>query len=136
MNPFTTIEQTLDEADAAARNADLTTLKAKLEQLRALVGPEQMLTTGEAAILLGIKSVNTVKALARTGKISFRQEPGKQMRLSLAGVLDFKATRDFQQLKVSEQIHDETAVLGSDVMPPAVLDATAPAPGSVPWRGH
>lgn len=136
MNPFTTIEQTLDEADAAARNADLTTLKAKLEQLRALVGPEQMLTTGEAAILLGVKSVNTVKALARTGKIPFRQEPGKQMRLSLAGVLDFKATRDFQQLKGSEQIHDETAVLGSDVIPPEVLDDTAPTPGSVPWRNH
>ena len=136
MHPVTTIEQTLDEAEAAARNADLDTLKIKLTELRALVGPEQLLTTGEAATLLGVKSVNTVKALARTGKIPFRQAPGKQMRLSLAGVLDFKATREFRQLKVSEQIHDATAMLGGDVIPPDILADAAPAPESVPWRSH
>lgn len=136
MDPITTIEQTLDEAEAAARNADLDTLKIKLTELRALVGPEHLLTTGEAALLLGVKSVNTVKALARTGKIPFRQEPGKQMRLSLAGVLGFKATREFRQLRVSEQIHDATAGLGSEVIPPEALADSAPAPGSVPWQGH
>lgn len=109
-------------------------MRAKLAQLRALVGSDQLLTTGEAATLLGIWSVNTVKALARVGKLPFLQEPGKQMRLPLAGVLDFKATRDFRQLAVSEQSHDETAVLGSDAIPPEVLEDVAPAPGSVPWQ--
>lgn len=52
MNTFEMIAHTLDEADAAASNADLETVKAKLEQLRALIGPEQLLTTGEAAALL------------------------------------------------------------------------------------
>jgi len=136
MNAFDTIAHTLDEADAAANNADLETVRAKLGQLRALVGSEQLLTTGEAATLLGIRSVNTVKALARAGKLPFLQEPGKQMRLPLAAVLDFKATRDFRQLAVSEHAHDETADLGSDDVPPEVLEDMAPAPGSVPWQGQ
>ena len=134
MKPFAAIAHTLDEADAAANNADLDTVKAKLEQLRALVGPEQLLTTGEAATLLGVKSVNTVKALARAGKLPFRQEPGTQMRLPLAGVLDFRATRDFRHLARSERMHDETAALGNDAIPPDVLEDVAPLPGSVPWQ--
>lgn len=134
MHSLAAIERTLDEADAAARNADLATVKAKLEQLRALVGPDQLLTTGEAAALLGLRSVNTVKALARAGKLPFWQDPGKQMRLLLAGVLAFRDTRDFRQLAVSERVHDETADLGSDAIPPEVLDDLAPAVGSAPWR--
>ncbi len=134
MSSFAAIEHTLDEADAAARDAEMDTVRAKLAQLRALVGPEQLLTTGEAATLLGIRSVNTVKALARSGKLPFLQEPGKQMRLPLAGVLDFRATRDFQCLALSERVHDETAELGSDAIPPEVLDDVAPAPRSVPWQ--
>jgi excisionase family DNA binding protein len=134
MGAFDTIAHTLDEADAAASNADMDTVRAKLGQLRALVGPDQLLTTGEAATVLGIRSVNTVKALARAGKIPFLQEPGKQMRLPLAGVLDFKARRDFQNLAASEQLHNETADLGSDVIPQEALDDLAPAPGSLPWQ--
>lgn len=134
MGAFDAIAHTLDEADAAASNADMETVRAKLGQLRALVGPDQLLTTGEAATVLGVRSVNTVKALARAGKIPFLQEPGKQMRLPLAGVLDFKASRDFRHLAVSERMHDETADLGSDVIPQEALDDMAPAPGSLPWQ--
>ncbi|GEM_PF-5723177 len=134
MDSFAAIEHTLDEADAAARSADLDTVKAKLGQLRALVGPEHLLTTGEAAALLGIRSVNTVKALARAGKLPFRQDPGKQMRLPLVGVMDFKATRDFRRLAASERIHDETAGIGGDAIPPDALDDMAPSPGSMPWQ--
>ncbi len=134
MSALSRIEETLDAADTALRNADVPTAQAKLEELRALVGPDQLLTTGEAAALLGIRSVNTVKALARVGKLPFQQESGKQMRLPLAGVLDFRDTRDFPHLATSEQIHDETADLGTDTIPPETLADMGATPGSLPWR--
>lgn len=56
------------------------------------------------------------------------------MRLPLAGVLDFKATRDFRHLTLAEQVHDETADLGSDNLPPEVREHPAPTPGSVSWQ--
>ena len=134
MHSLSRIEEMLDAAATALGHADVPTAQVKLEELRALVAPDQLLTTGEAATLLGIRSVNTVKALARAGKLPFQQDPGKQMRLPLAGVLAFRDTRDFQRLATSEQIHDETADLGNDVIPPEALDDMTAVPGSLPWH--
>lgn len=134
MSSLTRIEETLNAADTALRHADMATVQAKLAELRSLIAPDQLLTTGEAAVLLGIRSVNTVKALARAGKLPYQQEPGKQMRLPLAGVLAFRDTRAFQQLAASEQIHDETRDLGSDAIPAEVLEDMAATPGSLPWH--
>jgi len=107
------------------------------EALAGLDGGETLLTTAEAAALLGIRSVSTVKALVHAGRIDARRV-GAHSRIPLAEVARLQQDEMVRGLRATGAIH---ARLDAELGAPIPLDedelrVLADArPGRLPWKG-
>lgn len=90
------------DAAAAARKLD-----------EALVGLEgrRLLTTSEAADLLGIRSVNTLKALVRAEGIQTAMH-GNRMMIPLAEIERLRGSARVRGLQAADRAHDAAEDLG------------------------
>lgn len=96
----------------------------------------RLLTTTEAASLLGIRSVNTLKLLIRQLGIPYERH-GNRMMIALDEVERLKASRVLKGIHASDQAHDavDNLVGASDSMTQqqmATLEAERPA--VAPWQ--
>jgi hypothetical protein len=96
----------------------------------------RLLTTTEAASLLGIRSVNTLKLLLRREGIPTVQR-GNRTLVPLGEVERLQCGDRVRDLRASDRLHDSTAPPGEDPISPEVLGAiAADRPGMLPWDGH
>lgn len=96
---------------------------------------EHLLTTREAAQALGIRSVNTLKALVVRDGIPYRRV-GNRMMLSLADVERLRDSTMMRGLCTAEALHDSIEDLGphAGLSARELTDLEAARPGHLPWR--
>jgi rhodanese-related sulfurtransferase len=129
------LRQTLTHALASAEEGNV------LETVRALraalqdVDDERLLTTTEAAQLLGVRSINTIKSWRRTGYIKGVVH-GNRTLIPLSEIERIQNSDRVRGIRVAEKRHDESAELGGDEeMSQDELDALdAGRPGTLPWQ--
>jgi excisionase family DNA binding protein len=122
-------------AQAAARHED-DIVRELDEALAELDSGETLLTTTEAAAKLGIRSVNTIKAMVHSGHIHARMV-GTHYRIPLAEIERLRDDNAIHGLQGSSRLHAELdAELGSAV---ALTDdelriLSDSRPGTLPWK--
>ena len=95
---------------------------------------ERLLTTTEAANLLGIRSVNTLKLLLRTEKVPTIQHGNRTMIL-LREVEHLQRNERVHGLRASDRLHDSIADLGEEPVSQEVHAVIAAGrPGMLPWE--
>lgn len=110
--------------------------RAVLERVQEELAPNHLLTTREAANFLGIRSVNTLKALLRAEHVP-TVKVGTHTRVSrdeLERVLD---TRRMQAIRDADRAWDQVdEVFGSADLSQEEMDTlTRSRPGTLPWHG-
>lgn len=105
--------------------------RAAVASVRAATAPADLVTTGEAAALLGVRSINTVKRWARDGMLDGFQVGGR-VKVTRASVEQLLASATVGQQRAYER--DLAEVLdafdaGDDALPPSEL----PHIGRAPW---
>jgi excisionase family DNA binding protein len=95
----------------------------------------RLLTTTEAASLLGIRSVNTLKLLIRQLGISYERH-GNRMMIALDDVERLKASRVLKGIHASDQAHDVVDNLGASgpLTQEQMETLEAERPGVAPWQ--
>lgn len=109
---------------------------AVLERVRAELAPDHLLTTREAADFLGIRSINTLKALIRAEQVP-TVKVGTHTRIArreLERMLESHRTQAIQQIdKAWDQVDDDFGCAG---MTQDEMDAlNRSRPGTLPWHG-
>jgi len=122
-------------AQAASRHED-EIVRELDEALAGLDGGETLLTTTEAAALLGIRSVNTVKALVHAGRIGARRV-GTHYRIPLAEVARLQEDEMVRGLRATSAVHAELDATIGEAIPQSDEDLRGLAdarPGTLPWK--
>lgn len=97
---------------------------------------ETLLTTDEAATKLGIRSVNTIKAMVHASRIQAYMV-GTEYRIPLAGIERLRDDAVIQGLQASSRLHEQ---LDAEFGPAPVLTDDElhiledSRPGTVPWQ--
>jgi len=132
---LTDLRQELDAVRAEAARANNTGVVEKLDRILAGLDDDILLTTREAAGLLGIGSVNTIKAMAHAGRIQSRKV-GTHYRIPLSEVERLRHDTTIQGLQASSRIHAEIAALGSTegLTAEELEDLEEARPGALPWE--
>jgi len=133
---------------------DISDQRAVLEELRAYVQEGQtdkaldaierslnaidhdrLLTTTEAAHLLGIRSVNTLKLLCRTGEIAAVKR-GNRMMIPLSEIERVQESERVRGIRASDRAHQASETLGNDegMTPAQLASLEASRPGTLPWN--
>lgn len=129
----------------------LNTLRDELQQVRAYVAdgerdkaldaldralqdvqPDRLLTTTEAAEVLGIRSVNTVKALVRREGLAYERH-GNRMMIPLRELERIQGSVVVRGIQESDRTHD-AADWGDRLSAEQLEDLERTRPGTVPWE--
>jgi hypothetical protein len=98
----------------------------------------EWVTTGEAARLLQVGSINTVKRWAREGKLHYRRLGGAQGRIQIERLsvenLLHSADSEFLSIQRSERTSDELGTWGREMTPEEMDELEADRNGQLPWR--
>jgi excisionase family DNA binding protein len=132
---LTDLRQELEAARAEALQANNASVVEKLDRILAGLDDEVLLTTREAVDLLGIGSVNTIKAMVRTGRIQSRKV-GTHYRIPLSEVERLRHDTTIRGLQAASRIHAETAALGptEGLTAEELEDLEEARPGTLPWE--
>ncbi len=132
---LTDLRQELEAARAEAVQANNASVVEKLDRILAGLDDDVLLTTREAARLLGIGSVNTIKAMAHAGRIQSRKV-GTHYRIPLSEVERLRHDATIRGLQASSRIHAEVAALGSTegLTAEELEDLEDARPGTLPWE--
>lgn len=103
-------ERVVEARARAEQHQDNELLKLLDDALQAL-SDEALLTTTEVAQLLGIRSVNTIKAFIRAGRID-AQKVGSHYRISLREVERLSRDSTIQGLHASNRFHSDLDAMG------------------------
>lgn len=120
----------LTSAEAGNVPETVRMLRAALQDVDA----ERLVTTTEAARLLGVRSINTIKSWRRSGYITGITK-GSRTMIPLAEIERIQNGERVQGIRTAERLHEESAALGGDdEMTQEELDALdAGRPGTLPW---
>ena len=109
--------------------------RAVLEQVRQELRPDRPLTTREAADFLGIRSVNTLKALLLAEKVP-TVKAGTHTRVARQELERLRESRRLAAIHAADQKWDQVdAAFGSDGLTQEQTDMLSEArPGALPWK--
>ncbi len=94
----------------------------------------RLLTTTEAASVLGIRSVNTFKLLLRADNVPTTRH-GNRTMIALGEVERLRNSERLRGLHTSGTLHDSLTSLGEEPVSQEVLDIIAEGrPGTPPWE--
>jgi hypothetical protein len=125
------LEQVRSHVEAGDTDKALHKIAATLREL----DEGRLLTTTEAAALLGIRSVNTLKLLLRLEQIPTVRR-GNRTMIALGEIEKIQNSERVRGIRASDAAHDATEELGvRDGLSPAQLeDLEATRPGTLPWK--
>jgi hypothetical protein len=130
-----TVRLALERARQAARQGDMECVVQTLDHALAQIDADRLLTTMEAAQLLGIRSPNTILAWCRTGYLHGVKRGGRTL-VPLSEVERIREGDAVRATHVSDQLHDQSVDLGSDEgLSQEEIDLLhATRPGMLPWE--
>ena len=125
------LEQIRSYVEVGATDKALDKITATLRSL----DKERLLTTTEAAELLGIRSVNTLKSLLRLEQVPTVRR-GNRTMIALGELEKVRRNERVRGLRASDAAHDAIEELGvPDGLSPAQLEELeASRPGGLPWQ--
>lgn len=109
---------------------------ALLEIIKMLWGVNKpLLTTTEAAEVLGIRSVNTLKALLRIENVPTMKH-GNRTMIPVSELVRLRSSERVRNLRAVDRLHDEIADLGTDqgMTSEQLTTLNTARPGSLPWK--
>lgn len=129
------LREELVQARAAAAAGDTATAVRRLDEALQELEPEHLLTTTEAAHLLNVRSVNTVKIWCRMGYLHGIQRGGR----TLIPVSEIERVHDSDQvraIRALDTVYEATKDLGDDAgMTEEQMELLhASRPGKLPWE--
>lgn len=130
------LEHVRDQLAAAGQTAVVEHVNAAIKQLgtdaSALSAPPELISTGDAARHLGVRSVNTIKRWAREGLLEGFQRGGRVLvsRRSVERLLTSPPLA--QQRAVEQRLSEGLSGFGADEPPDEPLDAAWQ--GRKPWE--
>lgn len=129
------LRRELEEIRAQARAGDLARVVQTVDEALSILDDTRLLTTSEAARLLGIRSVNTLKLLVRRLGMPYEMH-GNRMMLALSTLESLQQSVELRGIQASDRAHDEIQALDTeDALPEAALEDLARArPGRLPWQ--
>jgi excisionase family DNA binding protein len=135
---ITELRANLEEARAHIAQIEDGQAKKALDKLdRALkdLAPGRLLTTTEAAELLGIGSVNTLKLLVRRHGINYERH-GNRMMIPLSEIEQLQKSSIMRGAQSSDRMHTVTKDLGTSdgLTPEQTEDLKASRPEQVSWE--
>jgi|SRR5689334_24168510 len=134
---ITELRKVIEEIRMHAQDGNVDeVIRAADHALHALDG-DQLLTTTQAAELLGIRSVNTLKLLVRSSGIGYEMR-GNRMMIPLAELQRIQNSPEVRGIHASDRLHDASAELGTDegLSGEQLEDLTLSRPGWLPWKAH
>jgi excisionase family DNA binding protein len=134
---LTNLRQELEAARADAAQGGNARVVERLDHILAELGDDVLLTTRETARLLGIGSVNTIKAMIHAGQIQARKV-GTHHRIPLSEVERLRQDTTVRGLQATSRIHAEIATLVSPdgLSDEELEDLEEARPGILPWERH
>ena len=111
----------LEAIQASAKARDLEGVVQTVDRALHALDESRLLTTTEAANMLGVRSVNTLKLLVRQLGIPYSRH-GSRMMLALADIERLQDRIEVRGIRASDQAHDETQSLGSGELSREELD--------------
>ena len=129
------LRKELEEIRTYAREGDLAQVVHTVDRALHTLDSDQLVTTTEAAQLLGIRSVNTLKLLVRRGGIQYEMH-GNRMMIPLAELERIQDSPAVRGIRASDRAHDAAEGLGpAEGLTPAQMDdLEAARPGQLPWE--
>ena len=109
-------------------------LEKRTDMLRAL-DKDRLLTTRQAADLLGIRSVNTLKLLLHREQVPTIRR-GNRTMVALGEIERLQDSERVRGIRASDAAHDATAGLGvpEGLSAAPLEDLEAARPGRLPWQ--
>ena len=129
------LRKALEEIRLRAAEGDLQQVVSAADSALQVLDGGRLLTTTEAAELLGIRSVNTLKLLVR--RLGLRYElHGNRMMIPLAELEAVQSSAEVRGIRASDRAHDESEALGSPhgLSVEQLRDLAASRPGVLPWK--
>lgn len=103
----------LSQARRAAENGDLAQTVRQLDKVLEHIKPDHLLTSTEAAHMLGVRSPNTILGWCRTGYIRGVRRGGRTM-IPVSEVERIQEGDQVRMMRALDELHNQTADLGSD----------------------
>jgi excisionase family DNA binding protein len=134
---LTNLRQELEAVRAEAAQGSNARVVERLDHILAELDDDLLLTTRETAGLLGIGSVNTIKAMIHAGQIQARKV-GTHYRIPVSEVDRLRQDTTIRGLQATSRIHAELSTLGSSVglSDEEFEDLEEARPGALPWARH
>jgi excisionase family DNA binding protein len=125
----------LIQAREAAQGGDITETVRRLDEVIKQIQPDRLLTSTEAAELLGIRSSNTILAWCRTGYLHGVKRGGRMM-IPLSEVERIREGDNVKSARALEALHAQTAALGADegLSDDEMELLHESRPGTLPWE--
>lgn len=132
---MTALREDLRVIRALLTTGDTAAAARKLDETLQGLDAQRLLTTSEAAAVLGIRSVNTLKALVRVEGIETVMH-GNRMMIPLCEMERLRDTARVRGLRAADRAHDAAEELGApDGLSQEEMDALAASrPGVPPWQ--
>ncbi len=129
------LRKDLEAIRTSAQQGDLAQVVHKVDQALTALDSAQLLTTTQAAQLLGIRSVNTLKLIVRRSGIAFTMH-GTRMMIPLAELERLQNSPEVRGIRASDRAHDAAEGPGQehDLTPEQLEDLEAARPGQLPWE--
>ncbi len=130
---MTTLRDELRQARAYVVDGERDKALDALDRALEDVQPDRILTTTEAAALLGIRSVNTVKALVRREGLAYERH-GNRMMIPLRELERIQGSAMVRGIQESDRAHDAADWGGDGLTPEQLEDLERARPGIAPWE--
>jgi len=124
----------LEEVAALLDQGRIEEARIRTAELLGRLDREVLLTTTEAAALLGIRSVNTLKLLVKREGLR-TASVGNRTMIPVGELERIQDSKTVRGLRASDRAHDRTEQLGSDdgMSPEQLATLSQTRPGKRPW---
>jgi hypothetical protein len=132
----TDLRKDLESIRASAQAGDLSGIVQIVDHALCTLDPARLLTTTEAAGLLGIRSVNTLKLLVRQSGVPYELH-GNRMMIPVSAIEQLQQSPVVRRIRASDQAHDAIDLaFGIDpgLTEKELRDLSAARPGRLPWQ--